>query len=213
MPACRYVASVVLLALPSALQAQTVYKCVAHGETSYQQSPCATNQKQETIRLEVPGPTTAPAPMPAPPPRVADAAPPPLPPPAPRPPPRMYGCIRATDGKPYVSPTGQTQPYMAPFGMLGAVSSGLADAYGSPNAAVASAPELNRGKGNVGALVNSNYVWVQDSCRELSPTETCQVLRDDADANDKALRNAFSSQRAPFEAREAELRTQLASCR
>ena len=89
----------------------------------------------------------------------------------------------------------------------------LADTYGNRNSAVASAPELNRGKGNLAAIASSNYVWVQDTCRALGPAETCQVLRDEAEANQRAMRNAFKSERAPLDARDNELRAQLASCR
>lgn len=208
----RHLAILFLLAATPAC-AQTAYKCVANGQTIYQQSPCAAHQKQETIRLADPGPANVAVPAP----RSATApmdktpvAPPPLPP---TPPPRLFGCIRATDGKPYTSANGDPAPYLAPLGVLGAVSPSLADTYGNRNSAVASAPELNRGKGNVAAIASSNYVWVQDTCRALGPAETCQVLRDEAEANQKALRNAFKSERAPLDARDTELRGQLASCR
>jgi hypothetical protein len=37
-------------------------------------------------------------------------------------------------------------------------------------------------------------------------------LQDDADANGKAIRNAFRSDRAPLEAKDAHLRDQLRGC-
>jgi hypothetical protein len=75
----------------------------------------------------------------------------------------------------------------------------------------ASAPELNRGKVS-STLVANNYVWVQDQCRELSPQETCDALQDAYDKNEHQLKQAFKSEQAPFEKREAELQAQLAGC-
>ncbi|SEW20664.1 DUF4124 domain-containing protein [Luteibacter sp. 329MFSha] len=192
--------------------AQTVYKCQAGGQTIYQQAPCTKGQHQQTIELQPPAPSGAVAPMPAAPVRSVaddDAAPPPVPA---APPPILYGCIRATDGKAYTSANGQPEPYLAPLGVLGAISQPLADTYGSRDAAIASAPELNRGKGNAAAVATSNYVWVRDQCRQLSPAEACRALRDDADSNQRAIRNAFKSERGPLEAKDAALRGQLAGC-
>ncbi|MET0255543.1 MAG: DUF4124 domain-containing protein [Luteibacter sp.] len=203
-----------LLSATSTARAETVYKCLAGGQTIYQQTPCAKTQRQETIQLQDPAPasgqaTATPVPPVSP---VAVDTPPPPPAPA-APPPVMYGCVRATDGKPYTSANGHPEPYLAPFGVLGAVSGPLTGAYAGPNAAAASAPELNRGKGNVAGIVHNNYVWVQDQCRALSPAESCRVLQDDADANQKAIRGAFKSDRAPLDANDARLRDQLRGCR
>jgi hypothetical protein len=201
------------LAATDGARAETVYKCVTGGQTIYQQTPCASSQRQETLQLQDSAPASGRVtPMPGPPQReeaTADASPPPQP----LAPPRMFGCIRATDGKPYTSADGNPQPYLAPLGVLGVASGSLSDTYGNPNSAVASAPELNRGKGNVGAIASSNYVWVQDQCRELSPAETCQALRNESDATQRQIRNAFKSDRAPLDAKDAQLRGQLQSCR
>lgn len=195
------------------VHAETVYKCVAAGQTIYQQTPCAKAQHQEAIQLVDSAPADGKvAPMPgAPPPRDDGDMPEPSAPPA-APPPRMYGCIRATDGKPYTSRNGNPEPYLAPSGVVGDFGGSLSDTYGNSRSAVASAPELSRGKGSVGALVNNSYIWVQDQCRALSPDETCRVLRDDADANQKAIRNAFKSDKPPLEAKDASLRRQLQGC-
>lgn len=212
----RTVFALAALALAAAggARAETVYKCVASGQTIYQQTPCAKSQRQETIQLQDSAPADGRvAPMPDAPPRqdaTAEAPPPPQPL---QPLPRMFGCIRATDGKPYTSADGNPQPYLAPLGVLGVAGGSLSDTYGNPNAAVASAPELNRGKGNVGAITTSNYVWVQDQCRELSPAETCQALRSESDATQRKIRNAFKSDRVPLDAKDAQLRDQLQSCR
>lgn len=200
-----------LCAASGTATATTVYKCQAGGQTIYQQAPCAKNQRQETIAL----PDSAPAdgqvaPMLEAPARAdaPDTAPPPT---ATVPPPRLFGCIRATDGKPYTSENGQPAPYQAPFGVLGAVSQPLSEAYGR-GAAVASAPELNRGNGMAAAVATRNYVWVQDQCRPLSPAEACQVLREDAEANQRQIRNAFKSERGPLDAKDAQLQAQLKGC-
>jgi hypothetical protein len=201
------------LAIGGRASAETVYKCQAGGQTIYQQTPCAKSQHQQTIQLQDSAPADGRvAPMPGPPPPRDDAvaARPPASPTAPVP--LLFGCIRATDGKPYTSTNGNPEPYTAPLGILGDAGGSLADAYGGRNAAVASAPELNRGKGNIGAIATSNYVWVQDQCRQLSPAETCRVLRDDAEANQRQIRNAFKSERAPLEAKDAQLRAQLQGC-
>ncbi len=199
-----------------ATRAETVYKCMASGQVIYQQAPCPKTQQQQMIRLADPAPAatrsappavdmspvgeTAPAP---------DTAPSTMPD---APPPHRYGCIRATDGTPYTRSDGNTEPYLAPSGVVGDFGGPLGEAYSGRNAAIASAPELNRGKGSVGVLTNTNYIWVQDTCRRLSLDETCRVLHDEADANRKALRNAFKSDRPPLEAKDAALSRQLAGC-
>lgn len=206
--------AVAFLAFAScAAHAETVYKCVAGGRTIYQQQPCAKGQHAETLQLDDSTPANGQvAPMPSAPPAqgVFVDVDPPAPPP--RPLPAMYGCVRATDGKPYTSSNGHPEPYMAPFGVLGAVSQSLSSAYGNPNAAVSSFPEVNHGKGNAAGIATSNYVWVQDQCRQLTPAETCQALRDENDANQKAIRNAFKSERPPLDAKDARLRSQLQAC-
>ncbi|MBB3226257.1 hypothetical protein FHW69_000847 [Luteibacter sp. Sphag1AF] len=206
------------LALSAPATASTVYKCAGpEGQTIYQQQPCARGQKQQTIELndaapvaDVPAPTaalpTAPAkPREEPAPATFQPVPPDVPPP------RVYGCIRATDGKPYTSANGHPDPYLAPFGMLGAVQQPLADVYGGANGGGGSAPEFNRGQ-VTSTLVANNYVWVQDQCRELTPAEACSALRDEYEQNDRKLRNAFKSQQPPFEQEAARLKSRMAGC-
>lgn len=212
MRAMRGAAVAIALAATGSASAETVYKCEAEGRTIYQQTPCARNQRQQAIQLADPAPPAEPS-VPRPPPPAEE--PPVAAPVAPRafaPPPTLFGCIRATDGKPYTSRDGEPQPYMAPLGVLGAVSRPLADTYGSRDAAIASAPELNRGKGNAAAVATSNYVWVQDTCRQLSPAEACDALRGEAEANQRAIRQAFKSERGPLEAKDAQLRQQMQGC-
>lgn len=195
-----------LLSVAPAAAGTTVYKCTGHdGKVSYQGMPCSAMQRQKTLTLSDRQPTPAPAPAapvadtPAP----AIAAPPPPPSRPAAPLPLMYRCVRATDGTTYLS-SGQPAPYLAPLGMLGIVPTSLAQTYSGAN-------HMGHGKVTAG-LVANNYTWVQDRCRELSPSETCQALHDDWDANEDKLRRAFKSDQPPLLKREAELRAQLTNC-
>ncbi|SFK57565.1 DUF4124 domain-containing protein [Rhodanobacter glycinis] len=195
-----------LLSVAPAAAGTTVYKCTGHdGKVSYQGMPCSAMQRQKTLTLRDRQPTPAPAPAapvadtPAP----AIAAPPPPPSRPAAPLPLMYRCVRATDGTTYLS-SGQPAPYLAPLGMLGIVPTSLAQTYSGAN-------HMGHGKVTAG-LVANNYTWVQDRCRELSPSETCQALHDDWDANEDKLRRAFKSDQPPLLKREAELRAQLTNC-
>jgi hypothetical protein len=194
----------------------TVYQCRAsNGQLTYQDTPCSKTQEQRVLALpDLPRTPALSAPAPTdritPPDSEAAPAPPPEQPVAPVP--RMYGCVRATDGKSYVSQNGDAAPYLAPYGVLGAGQLPLPEAYGpTQGGAGISAPESNHGRVTAG-LVADNYVWVQDQCRELSPQETCAALREDFDANAHALNKAFKSDRPPLEQRERELRAQLRGC-
>ena len=206
-------AGCLLLATSAPTAGETVYKCTgANGAVTYQDAPCPRAQKQQPIHLVDTQPEPAAAPPPAPALPATEVATGPRAAPFPAAPlPVLYQCQRATDGKTYLSRNGDPQPYQAPFGVLGAVQAPLASVYGPGGGGGASAPELNRGK-VTSALVANNYVWVQDVCRELGPQETCEALQDEYDANEHKLRQAFKSERAPFEQREAELQAQLSSC-
>lgn len=192
-----------------------VYACTGgDGRVVYQDAPCRPGQRQRVVELPAASAASPAAAAPAPP---APAAP--EPPPAPAAPavpaaplPAMYVCVRATDGKSYLSDNGNPAPYQAPYGMLGAEQQTLSDVYGPDRgAAGGSAPEANRGRITQG-LVADNYVWVQDQCRPLDAEETCRALQDAYDENARQLRNAFKSQRPPLERRQAQLQAQLAAC-
>jgi len=192
--------------------ATTIYECTtARGQVIYQDTPCSAGQRQRTMQV-----TDAPAsPRPAAP-AEPEAPPEPAPPPSTRAPtaplPLMYTCVRATDGKSYLSDNGNPPPYQAPYGVLGAEQLPLSEVYGPDRGAAGiSAPEANRGRVTSG-LVANHYVWVQDQCRELDVEETCQALQDAYDENEHKLGNAFRSQRPPLEKREAQLQAQLANC-
>jgi hypothetical protein len=192
----------------------TVYECVgADGRAVFQDSPCGAGLRQRTLAVPDMPSRSPPPPVPrAPPPPPADDGPAAAAPEPAAPLPVMYACTRATDGKTYLSDHGDPAPYLAPYGVLGAEQLPLSEVYGPDRGGAGmSAPEANRGRVTAG-LVANNYVWVQDSCRELDPAQTCQALQDAYDENDHQLRNAFKSQRPPLERREAQLRAQLASC-
>ena len=193
--------------------ATRVYECVgADGPKVYQDTPCRAGQRQQTLQVpDVPSirPSAA---LPAPAPPASAPEPPPAEPAPSAPLPVMYACTRATDGKTYLSANGNPEPYLAPYGVLGAGQLPLSEVYGPDRGAAGnSAPESNRGRVTRG-MVADNYVWVQDQCRQLDPGETCQALERARQENAHELRNAFQSQRAPLEKRDAELRAQLASC-
>jgi hypothetical protein len=182
----------------------TAYKCVAaNGAVTYQGTPCAHGQRQETIQLtDDAGAVSSPAPSSSvadttPPVAIAPAAPAPKPPSAPLP--QLYRCTRATDGKPYISSNGNPQPYYAPLAMTGIVPTPIGQNYGgrvSPNA----------------AMIASHYTQVQDQCQAMTPGDTCNTLRDEYDENEKKLSRAFKSDQPPLLQRESELLAQLQRC-
>jgi hypothetical protein len=191
--------------------ATTVYECTAaDGRVTYQDTPCPAGQRQHTMQV-ADAPTTPP-PAAAPPVPATSTEAPPSPPRPTAPLPVMYACVRATDGKSYLSGNGNPAPYQAPYGVLGAEQLPLSEVYGPDRGGAGiSAPEANRGRVTSG-LVANNYVWVQDQCRQLDVEETCEALQDAYDKNEHKLDNAFKSQRAPLEKREAQLQAQLANC-
>ncbi|RDJ00551.1 DUF4124 domain-containing protein [Dyella solisilvae] len=205
--------ALLLLVIASApASAAITYQCTgADGRVSYQDKPCASGQRQQTLQLDESQPTIAPPPAPPPVRAVAEPAPPPPPAEPETPLPVMYTCISATDGKHYLSENGNPDPYQVPYGILGASQLPLSSVYGPPNSAGASAPELNRGRIRPGLIAN-NYVWVQDQCHALTYAETCHALRNAYDANETKLKRAFKSDRPPLEEREAQLLAQLRNC-
>lgn len=211
----RRLSLLLALVMPLPAMAGAAYKCTAaNGSVVYQDTTCAQGQRQE--RLDLPQDS---GPVPAPPTSAPDAsAPPPVEPRAQASAtpaatlPAMFVCLKATDGKSYLSDNGDPQPYLVPFGILGAAPAPLSQVYGPGGGGGASAPELNRGKTNPN-LVGNNFVWVQDQCRPLSYSETCNALRDAYDDVERKLRRAFKSDRPPLEKREAQLLSQLTACK
>ncbi|HEY0199969.1 MAG TPA: DUF4124 domain-containing protein [Rhodanobacter sp.] len=205
----------VFLVIGSPAMADTVYKCIGnHGKLIYQDAPCAKTQKQQTLHLDdstaspspqVPATTTSTGNV------AVDSNPEPRSNAPNTPLTQLYRCTHAVDGSAYISPYGHPQPFLAPFGMLGAADLPLAQAYGAPGGAGISAPEANHGRVTSGLIAN-HYVWVQDRCRPLSVPEICLALRDQYEENAHKLRNAFKSDQLPLQQRDTELRAQLTNC-
>jgi hypothetical protein len=194
----------------------TIYRCVdARGQVAFQDRPCPAHTHASVVQLpddDVVPPPVATAPLPpsamsAPPPSIPAVAPPRQRPPVPA----MYLCANAVNGDPYYSDDGITRPYLAPLGMTGAITGPLGEAYSPSTGTHGSTPESMHGQVTPG-LVAGNYVWVQDSCRRMGDEETCTVLQKRYDDNERALRNAFQSDRPPLEKREKQLRDELAAC-
>ena len=122
MPACL---ASIGLGLSAPCLAQTVYRCTgAHGEASYQATPCHGAARQRPITLDVPPAPTPPPAVPA----AASTTPPiiatvPAPAPPAAPIPVLYQCVRATDGQRYLSTNGQPPGYYAPLGIVGVPTS------------------------------------------------------------------------------------------
>lgn len=201
--------------------AQTVYKCTgAHGQLIFQDAPCARGLHQRVLHLHAPTPppgasaaaTPASAPAPAVAPAVAAA-------PAAGPArtyriPQLYQCVRATDGKVYVSRNGHPPAYRAPLGILGAFRMPLSQTYGGPDATrrAASDPTLAHGRITPG-LVAGHYTWVQDRCRPMSVGEICANLGRRLEDTESAIDKAFKSDRPPLERKADTLRREMAGCR
>jgi hypothetical protein len=165
---------------------------------TYQGTPCAHGQRQQTMQLEDGGPVSSSSPEPTDnTPHVATTPPPSVPPPS-TPPVPMYRCTRATDGKPYISSNGNPQPYYAPLAMTGILPTPIGQNYArvSPNA----------------AMVASHYTLVQDQCQAMTSQDTCAALRNEYDENEKKLSRAFKSDQPPLLQRENELLAQLQHC-
>jgi len=218
------VLAVLALGACAGASAQTVYKCTgAHGELIFQDAPCARDLHQRVLHLHVPSPPpgasapAAPSSVPAPAPRPALAAAPPARPARPAKTyriPQLYRCMRATDGKTYVSRDGHPRAYRVPLGIVGAFQMPLSQTYGGPGAArrAASDPTLARGRITPG-LVAGHYTWVQDRCRPMSVEEICANLGQRLDKTESAIDKAFQSDRPPLERKAASLRSEMAGCR
>lgn len=205
----RCFALLLFAAIGSAAHAQQVYRCTdAQGHVAYQDRPCASGQRQQSLQLEGDAgvPATA-ASAPAPPPEDAQSAPRMTPRAQAAPLPRLYVCAQASDPeKTYLSDTSQPAPYLAPLGVLGYPGRSLG-AMVQP-----SAPEANRHPPLVHSRLGGGYTWVQDSCRPATHEEICREVQRRYDDNHRKLRSAFPSDKLPLEQREAELRAQLDGC-
>lgn len=217
LPRCRWLLSALALLAGPAL-GTTVYKCTnAHGNVSYQDTPCARKADQTVLVMHVPPPATPPS-APSVPKRLAPpavhavAGPPPAAPTVQLP--QLYDCVNAVNGKVYVSRNGHPAPYLVPLGMLGAFQSPLSQTYGGKDAArdAASDPQLAHGR-ITQKLVAGNYTPVQDRCRPLSPPEICATLRNQLGQLQDQIDKAFQSDRPPLRQQADALRREMAGCR
>jgi hypothetical protein len=201
----------------AAANATEVYRCTGANGVSYQDTPCAADQKQGVMHLvDAPPPPPPPASAPAddtvsatPP---TDAAPPPPALPS-TPAPDFYLCT-ATDGSHYVSEDGVGRRSAVPYAMLGDSGQTLAQAYGGPNGIGVSAPGL-RTPPTIPASKSplaSSYVWVVDECHHADAQEACAYLRNELDKVDGKLRRAFSDTQAQLRQEQATLRERLRGC-
>jgi hypothetical protein len=210
---------VTALAIGGIAHAATAYKCVdARGAISFQDQPCRTGQKQQSIRLPdspppaetiaaaAPPPTAVPPPQPVP--------PTPAPPPTPQiPPPAFYLCARA-DGSTYMSDDGQGSSMAVPLGVMGIPGRSLADAYSGPNSIGVSAPGLRKiphvpaGSVPFGGM----YTWVYDECHFAQPNEACSYLRTQLDDVSAKLRRAFSDEAPQLEQQQTAIRDRMRGC-
>jgi hypothetical protein len=180
-----------------------VYKCTSvQGQVIYQAAPCAQGQQQQTMQLQNNGPASSPLP------EAVDTTPPSpakTPPPAPSEPRTapapMYRCINAVNGNNYFSSNGNPQPYYAPLAVTGMIPVPLGQSYAPAGHGAATS-----------ATIASNYVLVQDTCRAMTPEDTCSELRTQYDENERKLSRAFKSDEAPLLQRESELLAQLKHC-
>jgi hypothetical protein len=178
----------------------TAYQCVsAQGQVTFQDKPCKHDQKQQTLQLQDNEPG-APASN-----DTEDdvsqaitAAPPPKPPVLRAPPSVMYSCVRATDGKTYLSSNGNPAPYYAPLAMTNILPTPLGQI--SPHVSANA------------AMVASHYTLVQDQCVPMSPQDTCSELRSQYEDTEKKLSRAFKSDQPALQQRESELLAELRHC-
>jgi len=194
--------------------AATAYKCVdAHGAISFQDHPCRTGAKQQTIALpDAPAATTDTPPA-------GTSAPPPVepivqrPPPPPIPPPAFYLCTRQ-DGSRYISNTGQPGSTAAPLGVQGVPGKSLAEAYSGPNGIGVSAPGLRKiphEPASSAPLANA-YTWTEDKCHFAAPREACAYLRGELDGVNEKLKRAFSDTQAQLKSQQASLAQRMRGC-
>jgi hypothetical protein len=211
----RIVLALIAIAAAGTVQATTGYKCVdARGAVSFQDRPCATSAKQQTITLPDPPPPAPPLVE-----TVADTtqAPPDdlaQPPPVPLiPPPSFFLCTRY-DGTRYISDTGEGGSALVPLGVLGVPGRSLADAYSPQHSIGVSAPGLRQiphvpaGSTPFGGM----STWIDDECHEAPPREACTYLRQSLDDVRYKLTKAFSDTTPELKRQEQDILERMRGC-
>ena len=211
----RIALALIALAAAGTVQATMVYKCIdARGAVSFQDRPCATSAKQQTIQMPDPPP---PAPAPVETVTVAtdaaadDVAPPP---PAPLiPPPSFFLCTRY-DGTTYISDTGEGGSALVPLGVLGVPGRTLSDAYSPQNSIGVSAPGLRQIPHVPARSVpfGGMSTWIDDECHEASPREACAYLRQSLDDVRYKLGKAFSDTTPALKSQETDILERMRGC-
>lgn len=216
------IARVLFLALLTAetfspdAHADQVYKCInPQGVIAFQDHACARIDQQTVLQLAPQPPPVASAVDQT---AVGDEAIESPPAPAVVMPPRrtlptLWACTRY-DGEHYMSTNGIPQSYAVPLGVLGYPGLSLGEAYGAGHlgnsAPGGKSPPIAApgGRSSIGA----SYTWVQDQCLPASIAQTCKYLREQYDNNHGTLHRAARAEQPALEARERELRDQLAGC-
>lgn len=123
----------------------------------------------------------------------------------------MYACVGYVNGKRYLTahPPG---PYLAPLGVMGYPPQTLSQAYGAPDGAGASAPELAPKPRVGGPPIAAGMTEVQDYCLPAPHAQVCRFLRREYDENHRKLRMAMPREQPPYEQREQQLAAQLENC-
>lgn len=196
--------------------ADQVYKCInPQGVIAFQDHACAVADQQTVLQL---------APQPPPVTSTVDETtvsdePVELPPapsvamPWRRTLPTLWACTRY-DGERYMSTSGVAQSHAVPLGVLGYPGVSLGEAYGAGHlgnsAPSGKSPPIAAAGGR--NAIGAGYTWVEDQCLPASIAQTCKYLREQFDNNHGTLHRAARAEQPALEARERELRDQLAGC-
>ncbi len=206
---------VLALAWSTHARAAEAWRCTASdGSVSFQDRPCASDQRSARIAIAV---------DPAPPPqadvdrddgRVDDVVrPAPVQAPA-REPSSSWLCTRGEDGTRYLSDDGIGQQRAVPLAMLGGPSRSLADTYGRGGVGISAPgagrppPVLSGGAEGLGAA----YVWVQDTCEPVRGAALCAFLGQELEAAEQRVRYAFSDTQAQARRDRDAWRARLGTC-
>lgn len=181
-------------------QAISVYRCVtAEGAISFQDMPCASDSRSQTIQLsDAPALAAPTSVMPA-----GQDAPAKATPNSqasmPTPPAESSALLcQREDGTRYLSETGNGEQRAVPLASLGVPQDSLAEAYGGHDGIGVSAPGLRQvpvdrsWRGQAGAL----YVWVEDPCERIRGADLCEFLDSQVVDAERRLRLAFSDTQA-----------------
>ncbi len=198
------------------VHADQVYKCInPQGVIAFQDHACARVDQQTVLQLapQPPPVANAVAETPASDESVESPSAPPVTMPPRRTLPALWACTRY-DGEHYMSTSGIPQSHAVPLGVLGYPGLSLGEAYaaghlGNSATSGKSPPIAAAGGRNV---IGASYTWIEDSCQPASIAHTCKYLREQYDSNHGTLHRSAKAEQPALEAREREVRGQLAGC-